>query len=420
MTRGTLLSRLLLLGSLLLTSACASSCDLLRSARAAPLQGAVFLTFMDEDTGRTMSVRYVSPTALSRPSLEVKRASGDDEKALSSTLTHREVQGRHLYAFDLAGLTPATRYTFTVKEGERALTKERAFTTLPDDDRPLLLAQGGDVGIDAMARTMLAAAAKQSPDLLALGGDLAYGNGEPAAAPRWDVFLTNLDELLVTPDGRTIPVVFAIGNHEVRGSFLQPPSHAPFWYGYLSDVRDTDRMDETSFVRSLGASASLVVLDSAHIQPHAAQRRFLDEALARTRARPFSFALYHVPLFPSVRDFSKQPADQGRLHWMPLFDEHDLTVAFENHDHARKRTPPLEAGVPAAGGTLYLGDGCMGQSERPVLQRGAPYLASAATGSHFWLAEITSGGVRFRAVDKDGRTIDETTAGPRALKAPSP
>src|SRR5690606_36292065 len=110
------------------------------------------------------------------------------------------------------------------------------------------------------------------------------------------------------------------------------------------------------FVRSLGGLASLVVLDTSHIQPHAAQAAFLDDALVKARNKPFSFALYHVPLFPSVRHFDKGPSDEGRRHWLPLFDQHALTVAFENHDHALKRTPPLKGGVPAAG-TLPLSGG---------------------------------------------------------------
>lgn len=407
-------ARLLVLPALV---ASVTSCKSAGEPAPPPPAGHVFLTFADEDTSRTMSVRYVSGVPLDEPALEVKAATDAAVKGLTVTTTSRDVFGRHLYAFDLAHLEPGARYRFVVKDGARALTKERAFETLPADDGPVVLATGGDLGIDEGARKLLAAAAASSPDVLALGGDLAYANGEPKAAPRWDVFLQNLDEHLVTSDGRTIPVVFAIGNHEVRGSFLRPPTNAPFWYGFLSDVRDEDLAHETSFVRSLGPNASLVVLDTSHVQPHAAQARFLDDALQKAQEKPFRFALYHVPLYPSVRDYDKKPSDEGRVHWMPLFDRHDLTAAFENHDHALKRTPPLEGGVPSAGGTLYLGDGCMGQSERPVLQQGAPYLAKAATDSHFWLVEVSKDNVRYRALDEEGRTLDETSTSARPAAA---
>jgi hypothetical protein len=42
----------------------------------------------------------------------------------------------------------------------------------------------------------------------------------------------------------------------------------------------------------------------------------------------------------------------------------NLTVSFENHDHAYKRTRVLRANQAATNGTVYIGDGCWGRTPR--------------------------------------------------------
>lgn len=41
----------------------------------------------------------------------------------------------------------------------------------------------------------------------------------------------------------------------------------------------------------------------------------------------------------------------------PLFEEYELTAAFENHDHTYKRTHRIRDGWWIPRGVLYLGDG---------------------------------------------------------------
>jgi len=56
-----------------------------------------------------------------------------------------------------------------------------------------------------------------------------------------------------------------------------------------------------------------------------------------------------------------------REHWMPLFDQFNLTIAFENHAHNYKRTKLMKYGNPTYDntGTLYMGDGCWGVKPQP-------------------------------------------------------
>ena len=45
-------------------------------------------------------------------------------------------------------------------------------------------------------------------------------------------------------------------------------------------------------------------------------------------------------IWPSVRG-GGQPARNIKDHWITLFEQHGVRLAFENHDHAYKRTYPI-------------------------------------------------------------------------------
>ncbi|MEC8932606.1 MAG: hypothetical protein VYB08_14380, partial [Candidatus Latescibacterota bacterium] len=85
---------------------------------------------------------------------------------------------------------------------------------------------GGDMGIDEHARQLQSVAAAQDPQFALLGGDLDYSNGNWDHADRWDRWLNHWDSLMVTSTGDQIPIVSAIGNHEVRGA-TRAPSRTP-------------------------------------------------------------------------------------------------------------------------------------------------------------------------------------------------
>jgi acid phosphatase type 7 len=395
---------IVLVGGLLAGASCASQQPAGAAEHAPPR---VFVTFTHEDTSRAASVRAWSLRRLEAPALSVSREGA--QKATRARAFEREVAGRYVYAFELTGLEPGARYLFTLDDGGQALGAPSAFRTLPADDSPLRVVTGGDLGVGEGARLFLARAAASDPDLVALGGDLAYANGRPSNVGRWDTMLRYLDEELRRPDGTRIPVVAAIGNHEVGGFLAGRPHKAPFWHALFSPLESDDAAGETYFRRRLGGRASLYVLDTGHVAPHGgAQAAWLEEALATDEA-PLRFALYHVPLYPSVRSFDDAGSAAGRAHWLPLFDRYSLAVAFENHDHALKRTVPLRGGAPAAGGTLYVGDGAMGVWNLREPDPRRPYLARTAEAHHAWVMDLSARELRLSAVSAAGEVLDHVS-----------
>uniref|UniRef100_A0A6B2L8A7 Purple acid phosphatase N-terminal domain-containing protein n=1 Tax=Arcella intermedia TaxID=1963864 RepID=A0A6B2L8A7_9EUKA len=84
-------------------------------------------------------------------------------------------------------------------------------------------ASGGDVGVEWPYPTMTTQqVAARDPLFLVLGGDIAYANGLPGCYQRWDDLMWMFQNSLVTADGRSIPLIVSIGNHEAGFVYLAP------------------------------------------------------------------------------------------------------------------------------------------------------------------------------------------------------
>jgi len=360
------------------------------------------------DTGTTLTVAYQTfsqrPVAAQAYYDNVPRDGVIEDYRLRAKGTSSRIPGlsdRWIHRVELIGLKPGEVVHLCVGDPEVGISKEYKVRTIAHDDRPLRFVTGGDMGPGAETRLLLRQAARTSPDLALVGGDIAYANGQPQAIDRWDSWLTYYTEEMVTPAGLAIPLVLAIGNHEVRGGSSRLSEHAPFYFGFFGQDK------RSFFARRLGANLLCLILDSGHISKHGGkQAHWLEKTLQEHRDVPFKAAIYHVPLYPSHRDFSNSGSAEGRARWGPLFDRYRLTVAFENHDHTFKRTHLLRDNKVSPNGVLYLGDGCWGQSARPVTYGGRWYLRKHGSVAHFWQVDVEKSGLTYRAIDRRGRVFD--------------
>ena len=197
-----------------------------------------------------------------------------------------------------------------------------------------------------------------------------------AVALTFQVLLTpsELDDLdflapaIGSDGGRNLPAfhigspnldIVAIGNHEVTTGIALPWGQAPFYEQIFAQENG-----KTFFTRNLGKNATLLVLDSGHMKTHSQQNDFIEDQLLIHKDTPHRLALYHAPLYPNHRDEFDALANAGKNNWLSLFDKHQLTSAFENHDHTLKRTHILKENSIADKGTVYVGDGCWGKNGR--------------------------------------------------------
>lgn len=340
------------------------------------------------------------------------------EKEITSTLADltplRAWNGMYLHRLELTGLKPDTLYRFRLGDSSRTY----AFRTMPaDNSRPIRFAAGGDTRhrqewMEAVNRQAM----KVDLDFIAWGGDLAYADGLYQNLYRWDEWFEANYNTLIDEDGRVIPIILTIGNHEVvRGYYTNHPEYeqtdawrdkiAPYYYQLFAFPGQPGWG-----VLDFGHYMSMIFLDTNHSNPIAGkQTDWLEQALAERKGR-FTHILptYHVPAYPSVRNYEGGTSRQVREHWLHLFEKSGVQVAFENHDHVYKRTHPLRGGIVDPDGIIYVGDGAWGVGVRehhPVHETW--YLARAESMRHAIWVTVDGPDLHFEVVNEDGHIIDD-------------
>ena len=319
---------------------------------------------------------------------------------------------RTVYRVELTDLEPGTKYDFRLGEDSR----EFRFRTMPlDASKPIRVAFGGDTRHqqDWMENTNRQARDLDA-DFVVWGGDLAYADGREDRLYRWEEWFDANKNALITETGRVIPIVAGIGNHEIVGGY----------YTSHEDYEQTDEWREEiapyyyalfAFPGQPGYGAldfgdymSIILLDTNHSNPvEGEQTEWLEQALAERADVPHVFPVYHVPAYPGHRDFDGTVSSLVREHWVPLFEEHGIQVAFENHDHVYKRTYPILGGEVNERGIVYIGDGAWGVSTRSGHDSSETwYLTRMESVRHLILGVIQGRSQSFYMIDEEGNLFD--------------
>jgi len=308
---------------------------------------------------------------------------------VANTFTFEETSA-WLHTVELAGLKPGKDYYVVIDHPENP--DRFYFRTIPDQrgERDLVILAGGDSRSRRdVRREMNALAAKENPDFVIFDGDFI---STALSEEQWDEWFDDWHEQLITSDGRRIPVVPAIGNHEVHGGYLQTRDKAPFYFN-----RFVAPEPRNYYVLEFGPDMVLVTLDTDHITEVTQQTEWLDRTLEAYKDKRWKLVQYHVAAWPSVRDFEGELPSKIREHWIPVLEKHDVDLVIEAHDHAYKKTVPIRNNrQDDQNGIIYIGDGGWGA---PVRETKNPedywWLEEALTLDHFW--KIT--------LSRDGRSL---------------
>jgi len=313
-----------------------------------------------------------------------------------------------IHSVELTGLSPGTLYEFNLDIDREKIYR---FQTMPADlSTPTIFVEGGDTHPDnsELFEETCRQAALQEPHFTLLGGDLAYAARKNLISgkdqSRWVSWLTSYMNTMQTPSGRLIPLITTIGNHDVNGYYNQPKESAAAYYSLFPYLEDT-----TYRVIRFGNYLALYLLDTQHTCPiGGAQATWLKDTLSKDTKTKHKFAVYHIPAFPSVRYFRLPHSTAIRRHWVPIFEQFGLHIAFEHHEHVYKRTHPLIQDSFDPKGIVYLGDGAWGAKPRvPKKADGTIYLAKTVQATHFIKVELSSDKRQFWAITNDGTIIDQ-------------
>lgn len=361
----------------------------------------VYLTWRHDPT-TTMIVHWL--TSSRKPTDTIRYCPKRSGTAWKEAFgTHLAVPQNHPYVLhrvELKNLEPNTIYQFKLGNSKTLYR----FCTMPKDlSKPVRFVVGGDIyhGSESRLSKMNKRAAKANPRFAILGGDIAY------AAPhkkkefsedfdRWLCFFTHWMAEMKDKNGCLIPLLAAIGNHEVKGDFNSTPKEAPFYYAFF---------ERTSYDLQMGKYAYFVFLDSDHTQSvKGRQSDWLQKALKSHKSITHRFATYHVGAYPSTGSFDGRVRRHVRKHWVPLFEKYKVNACFESHDHAYKRTHALLKGKPHPEGVVYFGDGSWGVEPRTPKTRA--YLAKAKASQQVLVVELSEHSRSFQAIDPGGKTLD--------------
>lgn len=359
----------------------------------------VFLT-CKEDPSTSMVIVWKdgeSHLEFKRPDQEKWREIKSKEDTINSKF--------QIHRVELRGLKPDTEYQFRIKEGNT-----HYFRTLPNDtSRPIRIIVGGDIFMSQpLYEKMNAQVIKEDPDLVILGGDLAYTEGmrrlfktKGWRVKRWTQLFKIWSKQMVTADGRLIPFIPVIGNHDVK---IRKEKQMPLFFQFL---RTLDFPIAYRTIK-IGNLLSFILLDSGHSSSiDGTQTKWLKEQLENPTTK-YHFPVYHLNAYPSESSSLNPKSMSIRRNWVPLFEENNLKIVFEHDSHTYKRTYPIKKGkIDKDNGVVYLGDGAWGvPAFAPKPQW---YLEKTSRVNNYWKMTVTNEGCHFQAVDIDGKVLDQLT-----------
>ncbi|MDI6819972.1 MAG: metallophosphoesterase family protein [Candidatus Hodarchaeaceae archaeon] len=387
----------------------------------------VYLTWASDDTAHSINVswrttgnyagevRYDTQSRGGDPEAYRYRASG------SEGITTAKFEG-YIHHVELTGLKPDTVYYFIAGHSSYGWSEERAFRTAPASRTSFSLVVGGDSRSDTrpthphpdwpVSRNNTSELmAQRSPSFAVFSGDFLWNGDDQVAPDTWDGWFSAMYQYWVTPEGLMIPIVPAIGNHEIiypQPTDYDPSAHAMNYYA-LFDLPGNERW----YALSWGPDLRIIVLDSEILDPNSEawkeQVDWLGGELEASKDYLWKIVVFHRDMV-SARSEVKYMIDNLAF----LFDRYRVDLVLMSHFHTYERSHPLDwtrapgEVVSLENGVTYVVSGGWGA---PLYTGYRPKWFTAFGPEpryHFVLLDIYENGtLHMRAIDANGDVFDE-------------
>lgn len=371
----------------------------------------LYLTWI-HDPSTTMTIQWHTIRKDSSTAISYRKLDTDEWLCQEGLTTPLRKTNIYVSTVELGELEADQEYEFQIV-GRKGSYR---FRTLPAQlDRPLRFVVGGDAYFYLSTfQKMNEKIAAADPDFVIIGGDIAYTNGRKTyfkmqgwELRRWRTFFKEWKSTMVTSDGRLIPLLPVIGNHDIRAVTLKSKPYQFLFYELFA----LPEAQKSYRVFDVGDYLSVFLLDTGHtFQISGQQTEWLKTALAERENIAYTMAAYHVGGFPSVYSFRGRVPKEIRKAWVPLFERYHLNVAFEHHNHAYKRTFPIKGNKINPNGVVYLGDGSWGVSPRKPKEMW--YLEKSAKANTVNIVTLSAEGGAIEVLGIEGEPIDTLTLFP--------
>lgn len=289
----------------------------------------------------------------------------------------------------IKGLKPATTYHFVLKSDD-SVSRPLHFITAPESGTDFSLIHGGDSRSGHLARcqmnSMISDMAAKDASILGFihGGDyIQKGNHRQ----QWLLWMSQ-HELTTTSEGRVLPLIQAIGNHDGGKTYY--------------DVFNVGKGKPRWHTTTLGEHVAVVTLDT-NAPGGGAQAEWMEGEFKRLRPKvKWLLANYHRPIYPAV----KGPKRTGIF--APIFEKYDVDLACESDGHCIKRTVPIRKGKEDPTGVTYIGEGGLGVGQRdPKGDRWYLNNGVVGKGHHVMRLDFTDETLRIRTILLGGEVFDD-------------
>jgi hypothetical protein len=354
---------------------------------------ALYLTYPDNPCN-SIAIHWIEKAGTKSQEVLYRKAS--DVSWVQASSDTEILEGKYVLSkCVLNNLEKDTQYFFRLTEE----IQEYSFTTLYEKiDIPLVIAIGGDAYQKAGPyREMNQQVANKSPDFVILAGDIAYAN-QGNAIERWVDFFRIWYETMRMPRGDLIPLVVTVGNHDILPKKKASEQLFLNFFPYL---------EKGSYgLLEVNKNACFFLLDTGHIAPiEGRQTEWLKQAFENKKDTQYKIPVYHIAAYPSIYKYEKENSALIRNCWCPLFDLYNVFVAFENHNHAFKRTVPICKGEQNSAGVVYIGDGCWSADVRKKTDT-RWYLEKRISTHAFSLLTLTDNELMVESFNNKGALID--------------
>jgi hypothetical protein len=290
---------------------------------------------------------------------------------------------------------------------------------------------GGDYVPKTVGKDLLRMGVQAKPNaaFAFVGGDLGYANNMRTCYMRIDQMLKEWSDALRYPADQC----YQWAGPDAYDTAAQRAALVTFFFRYypsqslkVSATDDVTDWTRSSNTRLLGGILGMTVVDTGHVRGMGAEQTlYLQNSLEHFRnvLHVPAIVLYHVPAHPSIRNSDGGNSADVRQSFGGVLDNFDdvVTLVFENHDHAYKRTHRLRGESIVSGdaapsvtmrakgrGIVYTGDGALGAND-PTDSAAVPGGLGATSRSTNYIytgTVYTNGSIASRVIGQAGDEID--------------
>ncbi len=257
------------------------------------------------------------------------------------------------------GLRPGQTYYYSVgHDGWDSGDVSGSFTTAPHGRCSFRFTAFGDQGWSYDSVASATQIRSQNPAFHLHAGDISYaengGDGliTDAYDPRvWDSYFNQID-----PTAGSIPWNAVVGNHEME------PWYSPDGYGGEFARFDFPGGPSQTYYSFTYGNVGVVALDGNDVSYEipanlgytgGAQTAWLKSTLASLRANPkidFIVPYFHNCAYSTCVTHGCEGGVEQ--YWVPLFDQYEVDLVINGHNHIYERTDPLRGGATTAAATI--------------------------------------------------------------------